>query len=325
MLWRGLVQGGRVEIYTSKQIVHAFRPELAAALIREGLIAYSAGRVQLPPVQHIKFDAIEADCVIKSGYMEGDKVFTVKVSSGFYQNPQQGLASNHGMLIVFSAHTGVPLALLLDKGWLTAQRTAVAGRLVAEVMAPEQVEAIGIVGTGLQAHLQLEALGEVLDCRQVWVWGRHEASLQAFCQHFAEQGFEVRPTMDAQQLAAACRYIVTCTPSAHPLLKAEWIAPGTHITAVGADRKGKQELSSALVALADVLVADCVAQSLEFGEFSHAFEAGLIRQEHVAELGNVLAGKSPGRLQSHDITIADLTGLAIQDVQIAKSILLAQQ
>lgn len=310
-----------MEIYTSKQIMSAFRPDLAAAMIREGLIAYSAGKVQLPPAQHIKFDAIEADCVIKSGYMEGDSVFTVKVSSGFYQNPQQGLASNHGMLIVFSASTGVPLALLLDKGWLTAQRTAMAGRLVAEVMAPPQVETIGIMGTGLQAQLQLEALADVLDCRQVLVWGRNEASLQAFCQHAAELGFAVQPTQDARQLAAACRCIVTCTPSPHPLLQAEWIVPGTHITAVGADRKGKQELSSALVALADVLVADCVAQSLEFGEFSHAFEAGLIRHEHVAELGNVLAGKLPGRQHDSDITIADLTGLAIQDVQIAKSVI----
>ncbi|WP_088968211.1 ornithine cyclodeaminase family protein [Vogesella sp. LIG4] len=310
-----------MEIYTSKQIINAFKPDLAAAMIRDGLIAYSAGKVQLAPAQHIKFDALEADCVIKSGYLEGDKVFTVKVSSGFYQNPQQGLASNHGMLIVFSARTGVPQALLLDKGWLTAQRTAMTGRLVAEAMAPAEVEAIGILGTGQQAHMQLEALGEVQPCRKVWVWGRHEAGLNAFCEHFRDMGYDMRPTQDAQQLAAACRLIVTCTPSPHPLLQAEWIMPGTHITAVGADRKGKQELSCNLVALADVRVADSLSQSLEFGEFSHAFEAGLISQADVAELGNVLAGKLQGRQSASDITIADLTGLAIQDVQIAKSVL----
>lgn len=310
-----------MDIYTSKQIMQLFRPERAASLLREGLIAYAAGRMQLPPMQHIHFDAAAADCVVRSGYLEGDKVFVIKVWSGFVHNAEQGLDSQHGMLLVCSARTGEPQALLLDKGWLTAQRTALTGRLVAEAMAPPTVEAIGLLGCGQQAQLQLEALASVQACRQVWVWGRNPQRLQAFCESFAARGYSMRPTLDAHQLAAACQLIVCCTPATQPLLQAEWIAPGTHITAVGADRRGRQELAVALVARADVLAADCVAQVLEYGEFSHALKAGQIRGEQVAELGDVLAGRQPGRRAASDITIASLSGFAAQDVQIAKSLL----
>lgn len=302
--------------------MQAFRPERAAALLREGLIAHAAGRMQLPPTQHIRFDSVTADCVVKSGYLEGDKVFVVKVWSGFEHNAALGLDSRHGMLLVCSARTGEPQALLLDKGWLTAQRTALTGRLAAEMMVPPAVSAIGLLGCGQQAQLQLEALASVQPCRQVWVWGRKPQRLQAFCDQFAERGYDMRPTLDARQLAAACQLIVCCTPAMQPLLQAEWIAPGTHITAVGADRRGRQELASGLVARADVLAADCVSQALEYGEFSHALDAGLIRREQVVELGDVLAGRQPGRRTPTDITIASLSGFAAQDVQIAKSVLL---
>lgn len=134
----------------------------------------------------------------------------------------------------------------------------------------------------------------------------------------------MRPTLNARQLAKACQLIVCCTPATQPLLQAEWILPGTHITTVGADRSGRQELAVDLVARADVLAADCASQALEYGEFSHALAAGRICREQVAELGDVLAGRQPGRRGASDITIASLSGFAAQDVQIAKSVLLKE-
>lgn len=298
--------------------------ERAEALLRQGFIAYSAGRAQLPPVQHFAFAEANGDCCVKSGYVEGESLFAVKVSSGFYDNSKRGLPSNQGLVLCFCARTGAPLALLRDEGWLTAWRTALAGRLAARVLAPSRVEAIGVVGTGLQARLQLRALQAVTPCRDVWVWGRSETELAVFAAEFEPLGYRLRTTLDAEPLARACQLIVTCTPSTRPILQAGWLTPGTHVTAVGADAAGKQELAAELVAGADRVVVDSIAQCAAYGEVSHALAAGLLVRESLAELGQVLAGERPGRQSEDEITLADLTGLAVQDAQIAKCVLEAQ-
>ncbi|MGR2663260.1 ornithine cyclodeaminase family protein [Chromobacterium haemolyticum] len=298
--------------------------ERAEALLRQGFIAYSAGRAQLPPVQHFAFAEVNGDCCVKSGYVEGESLFAVKVSSGFYDNSKRGLPSNQGLVLCFCARTGAPLALLRDEGWLTAWRTALAGRLAARVLAPSRVEAIGVVGTGLQARLQLRALQAATPCRDVWVWGRSETELAVFAAEFEPLGYRLRTTLDAEPLARACQLIVTCTPSTRPILQAGWLTPGTHVTAVGADAAGKQELAAELVAGADRVVVDSIAQCAAYGEVSHALAAGLLVRESLAELGQVLAGERPGRQSEDEITLADLTGLAVQDAQIAKCVLEAQ-
>lgn len=130
----------------------------------------------MPPVQAFTFNEANGDCCIKAAYIQGSKTFTVKVSTGFYDNPGKGLESNDGLMLVLSAITGRPLALLQDQGWLTGIRTALAGRIAARLLAPSKVRAIGILGTGTQARLQLEQLGAVTSCRQVIVWGRGAAN-----------------------------------------------------------------------------------------------------------------------------------------------------
>lgn len=312
-----------MRILDKRQIQELYRPALALAMIRLGFIAYSEGRVQQPPVQHFAFPGAGGDCCIKSGHLEGDDVFVVKVASGFYRNRKLGLDSTQGLMLAFSAETGQPLALMRDEGWLTAQRTALAGQAAAQALAPRRVDAIGIVGAGMQATLQLEALQAVTPCRRVFVWGRSMDQLRGFRDRFEARGYQVTPTLDAEALARACQLIVTCTPSTEAILQADWIQPGTHITAAGADAEGKQELAAALVAKADLLVVDSVEQCACFGEVSHAVRAGLVKRERLVELGHVLAGTRHGRTDQGQITIADLTGLAIQDVQIAKSVLLS--
>jgi ornithine cyclodeaminase len=312
-----------MRVLDKRQIQEAYRPALALAMLRIGFIAYSEGRVQQPPVQHFAFPGANGDCCIKSGYLDDDDVFVVKVASGFYDNRKLGLDSTQGAMMAFSAKNGRPLALLLDEGWLTSQRTALAGQAAAQALAPRRIDAIGIVGTGMQARLQLEALQAVTPCRRVLVWGRNARETRKFCDQFEARGYHVTPTLDVEALARGCRLIVTCTPSTEALLQAQWIQPGTHITAAGADAEGKQELAAALVAKADLLVVDSVSQCAGFGEVSHAVKAELVKVERLVELGRVLAGKHPGRTGESQITIADLTGLAIQDVQIAKSVLLS--
>ena len=310
-----------MKILNKRQILEAFDADATTLLLKEGFIAYSKRQVQQPPVQHFLFEQASGDCCIKSAWLEGDEQFVLKVSSGFYRNPAQGLASNQGLMMAFSAQTGEPQALLLDEGWLTALRTALAGRIVAELCAPTEIPAIGIVGCGMQALLQLQQLKPLTACREVWVWGRNESALQAY-RHSAEaEGFRVHTTQDAAELATHCRLIITTTPSREPILRATDIRPGTHITAVGADSHGKQELESGLVARADVLLADSVSQCTEYGEIATAYRQGLLASIPIVELGTVLAQGKKVRSDPEQITLADLTGLAIQDVQIVKGIL----
>jgi len=310
-----------MKILNRAQIAARFDAEHSTALLKAGFIAYSQQQVQLPPVQHLRFPLVDGDCCIKTAYLAGDEHFVVKISSGFYQNPQHGLASNQGMMLSFSAHTGEPQVLLLDEGLLTALRTALAGRIVAELCAPSQIEAIGIIGTGWQARLQLEQLKPVTDCREIWVWGQSAANLQRYRTDAEALGFRVNTTHNAAELAAHCRLIITTTPSSQPILQAADIKPGTHITAVGADSHGKQELSSALVARADHILVDSRQQCQEFGEIAQAWQQGQLQHHQITEIGEALASGQRIRQDAQQITLADLTGLGIQDAQIVKGIL----
>lgn len=306
-----------MNVFSQSQIIAALDLAEAAEGIRLGFIAYSQGRVKVPPVQNFAFAQANGDCCVKSAWVEGSETFTVKVSTGFYDNPAQGLPSNDGLMLVLSALTGQPLALLQDGGWLTGMRTALAGQIVARALAPTHVEAIGILGTGTQARLQLEQLCPVTDCRRVVVWGRHTQALQSY-RDFAEGlGFAVTLTEDAEIVANQANLIVTTTPSREALLQRRWLRPGTHITAVGADGPGKQELDPRLVAAADVIVVDSVQQCSQYGEVCHALQAGLIQPAQLLELGRLLAGEGRGRRDDRQITLADLTGVAVQDAQIA--------
>ncbi|HEK1689251.1 TPA: ornithine cyclodeaminase family protein [Pseudomonas putida] len=310
-----------MKVFSKQQITARLDVERAVQCLEEGFIAFSQGKVQVPPVQAFAFPQANGDCCIKSAHVEGSDTFTVKLSTGFYDNPSRGLPSNDGLMLVASASTGQPLALLQDEGWLTCIRTALAGRIAARLLAPATVKAIGILGTGTQARMQLEQLGAVTSCRTVVVWGRGDAELAAYKTFANDLGYEVRVTRNAAEVAHAANLIVCATPSREPLLQSEWVQPGTHITAVGADAPGKQELDPALVARADRIIVDSLYQCSQYGEVSHALKAGLIVEQQLTELGALLEGRATGREHDAQITLADLTGVAVQDAQISSCVL----
>ena len=246
-----------------------------------------------------------------------------KIATGFYENSAQGLPSGSGMTIVFSAKTGFPEVVLDDAGHLTDVRTAIAGCLTARHLAPSVVNRIGIVGAGLQARLQLEYLQHATDCRDVVVWARRVQQAEKFRAEMEAQEFAVSIADSAEALCSSCNLIVTTTPATEPLIDVNWINPGTHITAVGSDGGGKQELHAALFAKADLCVADSIPQCVLLGEAHYAIEASVIKETQLKELGAIIAGNVTGRQSDDQISIADLTGVAVQDIQIAKSILLS--
>ena len=288
--------------------------------LEQGFVDYSQGKCIVPPVGELLLERGEVH--IKYGCIRDERFYVIKIASGFYQNPQLGLASSNGLMQLFEQKTGQLAAILLDEGLLTDLRTAVAGAICAKYLAPKDVDCIGIIGTGTQAKLQAEYVSSIVGCRTIRVWGRNQQNVVEYQRQLEGVGFCVLIADSVQQLCHDSRLIITTTPSSEPIIKAEWIKPGTHITAVGSDTTEKQELDSQLLAKADLLVADSKEQCQHRGEIAKALSGNHIRMEEVSELGEVIA-KGMGRTEDEHITIADLTGVAVQDIKIAESIFLA--
>ena len=290
--------------------------ELAA-----GFVAYSSGNVIVPPVAHLGLDEPRGDVHIKYGYIQDDDVFVIKIADGFDENPSRGLPPGDGMMLVFDRRTGMARAVLLDHAYLTDLRTAAAGAVAARVLAPRKVKRIGVIGTGVQGHLQLELLRGVTDCRSAMVHGRDSERTARYVSDLAVHGFDVTIAPDADSLAAECDLIVTATTARAPLFSADAVRPGTHVSAFGADSPGKQELDPELMGRADVVVVDSLSQTSQHGELVHALEAGVITVDRVHELGAVIRDPSLGRGRQDQITVCDMTGVAVQDIVIAKHVL----
>ena len=313
-----------MKLISREEIVAALDDRHAIELLEEGFVALSAGRVTVPPVGHLGMTDPPGECHIKYGHIHGDDFFAVKIATGFYENAALKLPSGSGMTVIFSAKTGFPEVVLDDAGYLTDVRTAMAGCISARHLAPKSIGTIGIVGAGLQARLQLEYLRYVTDCKDVLVWTRNEDKSILFQGDMAKKGFDVSIANCVEELCRSSNLIVTTTPSTTPLVFADWVMPGTHITAVGSDGGGKQELDAAVLAKADHCIVDSISQCVLLGESHFAIAAGLIDETELIELGQIISGEKSGLQNDKEITIADLTGVAVQDIQIAKSVLLQQ-
>lgn len=286
--------------------------------IEEGFKKYSAGLAVIPPVGELLFADPPGDVHIKYGYLLNDDYYVIKVASGFYNNPGLGLSSGNGLNLLFSQKTGELICILLDEGFLTNIRTAAAGAVVAKYLAPEKVSRIGVLGAGIQGKLQVEYLKPFINCRDILVFGTGQVELDCYRDEMEGRGYRVKTTTDAGEVAEECNFIVTATPSKGALLKAIQIKPGTHITAVGSDTPEKQELDELILAKADMVVADSISQCMSRGEIHHAVSKGVITREKIVELGDIIAGRRAGRVSDEQITVADLTGVAVQDLQISK-------
>jgi ornithine cyclodeaminase len=290
--------------------------------MREAFRADGEGRTRVPAVINLDVPNAHGEFHVKTAYIEGVPHIAVKVASGFYDNPARGLPSGSGLIAVFDATTGFPSALLLDNGFLTDIRTGAAGAVAAEVLAPRDLSVVGVIGSGLQARYQIQCLAIVRDVRRVIAWSPHRESVERYRDEMAGHGFTVDIAPDPEAVCRAATLLVTATPAKRALVRGEWLRPGVHITALGSDSPGKQELDPECLDRADLVVVDRFAQCAAFGELKHALDASLLTRHDVhAELGQVVAGLKPGRTSDDQITIADLTGVGFQDTAIASAAL----
>lgn len=307
------------EVIRLKEIQNIVQHIDVIAAMEEGFIAYSNGNTVVPPVGELIFDEPKGEAHIKYGYIKNDDYYVIKVASGFYDNPTLGISSSQGLMLLFNQKTGQPVAILLDEGFLTDIRTAAAGALTAKYFAPKEISAIGIIGTGIQAKLQLQYLQKHTPCKTVWVWGRTAKNTAKFVSDL-ENDFDIHIANSPAEVAAHSNLIVTTTPSKEPLLHADDIAPGTHITAVGSDTSEKQELSSDLVSKAAIIIADSIPQSKSRGEIYRAVKDDKLTPNKVVELGTAIQNVALQRTNEQQISIVDLTGVAVQDMMIAKTV-----
>ncbi len=307
-------------IITKEEIKKIINPAQVIKGQEEGFALYSGGACEIPPFGSLHFRHPPGTVHIKHGVIKGDIYYVVKIASGFYDNPKAGIASSQGLMLLFKSRTGELEAILLDEAFLTEYRTGAAGAVAAKYLAPENVSKIGIVGTGTQAFYQLLLLKEVISCNKVLVWGRSSERAKQLAARPELSHYEFEVASDIREIAKECNLIVTTTPSRSPLLFAEEIRPGTHITAVGADGGGKQELDPRIFQIADVIAADSRGQCLLHGDISFAAQKNLLDPAKIVELGEIFTDPAKGRRGPAQITVADLTGVAIQDIQIAKDV-----
>lgn len=273
----------------------------------------------LPPIMRVDIEEHNGEVDVKTAYLKGKGMFAIKISSGFFDNYQLGLPTGNGMMLLINTQTGVPEAILLDNGYLTDVRTAAAGAVAASYLSKARLDTVGMFGAGSQARYQLRALRLVRKFSKVLVYARSQKRSEKFAAEMStELGIEVIAAESAEAVVRNSDTVITTTPAKEPIIKAEWLHPGLHITAMGSDAEHKQELEPEVLAQADILVCDTKAQCARLGELHHAIAAGVMTMESpVVELGELTAKNRSGRTSNEQITVCDLTGTGVQDTAIA--------
>ncbi|MGD9476338.1 ectoine utilization protein EutC [Shinella sp. G-2] len=291
----------------------------AIACVEDAFHALATKAVVMPPILRLDMPEQRAEVDVKTAYVPGLDGFAIKISPGFFDNPAIGLPSTNGLMVLFSTKTGLVKAVLLDNGYLTDVRTAAAGAVAARHLSRPEAGVAAIFGAGMQARLQLEALSLVRPIREARIWARDAAKAEAVAADLTlKLGFPVHARADGKAAVDGADIVVTTTPSQTPVLRAEWLQPGQHVTAMGSDAEHKNEIEPAVITGAGLYVADSLKQTRRLGELHHAIEAGLVTEgTGFPELGEIVAGRKPGRSAPEQITVADLTGTGIQDTAIA--------
>ena len=309
-----------VTIVTESEIRRVIGLDEAVVDCVEGAFRRLAeGGVVMPPILRLDIEAHNGEVDVKTAYVPGLASFAIKISPGFFDNPKLGLASVNGLMTLFSSTTGLIEAVLLDNGYLTDLRTAAAGAVTARHLAREDAATVAILGAGVQAGLQLEALTLVRPIREARLWARDPTKAEAAAARLGRKlGLPVRAAGTAREAMAGADIVVTTTPATRPILEANWLEPGQHVVAMGSDAEHKNEIAPEALLRCDRYVADSLAQTRRLGELHHAIKVGLaIDEQSLVELGQVILGRAPGRTGSGQITLADLTGTGVQDTAIA--------
>jgi alanine dehydrogenase len=313
-----------VPAFSRAEVERLLTPRACIAAVEEAFRGHALGTVPDPGL--LGMHGTNGSFHVKAGFLSADRhYFAAKVNANFPSNASAGLPTIQGTILLFDASNGAPLASM-DSMSVTALRTAAASAIAARHLARKAASRMLICGCGAQAAAQLRAMLCVCDADEIVAYDLDGAKAQRFAAAMAaETGRDICASADLRAAAMQSELIVTCTTSRRYFITADMVKPGTFVAAVGADDEGKQEIDPALMARS-LVVTDLTAQAAKIGELHHALEAGAMRMEGVhAQLGEVVAGLSAGRISEGQVAIFDSTGTGLQDVAAAVAVYRAAQ
>ena len=289
-------------------------------IIEDAFKSLALGKTTMPPILRLDIEKYHGESDVKAAYIDGLDSYAIKVASGFFNNPNLGLPSSNGLMILIDSKTGMLKSVLLDKGYLTDVRTAIAGAIAAKHLSNPESSNVGIIGAGIQAKMQLEALLLVRNIKTAYIWSRDTKKTNTFVKNIKDKiNIKIIACESPEQTVNLSEILITCTPSKSPIIKSEWLKKGLHITAMGSDAEMKNELDPKIIKDCDYYIPDSQSQTSILGELNHAIKAGLVSAEKkYNELGSVIINSNLGRRNINDVTVADLTGTGVQDTAIAR-------
>lgn len=283
----------------------------AIEAVENTFVALAENRLNAPANFTLDLPNVEGQVEVGGAYLSEAPFYVIKVRSSFHNNPTLNLPIQSGLTTVFDAVTGFPTAILIDNGYLSILHAGATGALAAKYLANPTIKQVAVIGTGNQAYIQIKSLMAVRNINHVLVWDYSPEQADSYARRLVEDhdlNIEIAPSVEMAVRQADL--VITATASQTPLIKADWLKPGVHVTAVGDNHPNKQELDNDVLQRADVIIVDKYSQCAAEGEIHHALEAGLIAKENIrGELGDLIAGRVVGRTQPDQITLADLTGL----------------
>lgn len=308
-------------IATEEQLrEHVVLNDEALAVIEDGFARLARGEADIPPIMGLEIPDQNGAADVKAAYVAGWDSFAIKISTRFFDNPGRGLPSGSGLMTLFDGTTGRPRAVLLDNGYLTTVRTALAGAVAARYLARRAIDTVTVIGAGSQARWQLQALSLVREFNRVLVCGIDHDESRTCAEHVAQElGMDAEAADTVEQAVRAADVVLTTTPAREAVVRADWLRPGAHVTAMGSDAPHKNELDPAIFERADLPVCDLLSQSRSRGELRTVLEAGMEPSElGIHELGDIVNGSVAGRESEQQISVCDLTGVGVQDTAIAR-------
>ena len=289
-------------------------PAEYVACVEQAYRMHGEGRFYMDPKGHIVLDRYPGEWEAMPSYIEEPEAAACKWVSIREDNRERfGLPTVFSILIYTHPETGFPLAIC-DGSYHTVMRTGASAAVSTKWLARPDAKVLALVGAGHMAEGTIETCNEVRAWDEVRVWSRSAATLEGFARRYEGRfPFRLRPSADLEEVVAGADVVVTLTPARAPIVKDEWIAPGTHVAAVGADKRGDQELDGRILRRARIFVDD-LRQCRTDGEINVPLAEGLIAESDIAgEIGGVITGRVPGRTAGSEITVFDSTGIALQD------------
>ena len=294
-----------------QKILPLSEPEEVINCVERAFLNYTEERIQMPPKNYLYFKEYNGDLRIMPAFAPELKMAGTKIVNVHPQNPKKGLPTVMAVIILNGAKTGLPLALM-DGTYITGLRTGAAGAVAVKYLARKNAETLGVVGAGQQALFQIAAICKVRKIKEIFVFDINQKNIENLSKQLRKIKIKIKKA-EMKQVAKQ-DILVTVTPSKKPIIKKEWILPGTHINAIGADAEGKEELDPVILKQGKIVI-DNWEQASHSGEINVPLSRGIIERKDIySSLGEIVSSKKLGRKNNKEITIFDSTGLAIQDL-----------